>query len=169
MKTFKILLSTVAIAALITTVACKKDEEKKDGKTDDGAGKTVDGDKKTDDKKTADTKPDDKKPDTKAGGDMTNEQKAEAGLKMMNEVGKLFTDNAGDCDKTAAALSKYVDDNKEMLEKGREWDKDPEFKKLFDEKYKDKVMAAMGPMMESMGKCKDNKNLEAAMKKFAGE
>jgi len=161
MKSLKILLSSVAIAALVTTVACKKDE-KKEGEGDTAGAKTVDkdGDKDT---KTAD------KPDTKTApaGDMTNEQKAAEAVKMMEGMGKIFTDNKGNCDGMAGALSKFLDDNKALMAKGKEWDKDPEFKKLMDEKYKPQLEAAMGPMMGAMTECKDNEKLKAAMEKLA--
>jgi len=159
----KILLTTLLGLAVSVTACGKKDDA---AKADDKA-------KPAADMKTAD-KPADKPADKMAappaaGGEMTAADYEAKDVKMMESAIAGFKDVGEDCAKGAAALSKFVDDNKADMEKMEAFEKThPDVKKSVEDKYKDKTKAFEDQMMKLGTKCKDDKAFLEAAKKMPG-
>jgi hypothetical protein len=154
----KILLTTL-LGLAVSLTACKKDD----------AAKTADPAKPTADMKTADKPADMKAPPPAAGGDMTADDYEKKNVAMMDKAVATFKDVGDDCDKGAAALSKFIDDNKADMEAAMKFEKThADVKKAVDEKYKDKTKAFEDQIGKLMMKCKDNKAMAEAAKKFPG-
>ena len=85
---------------------------------------------------------------------------------LMVNFGKVFAADAKDCTKLAANIKKYVADNRATFEelKKRDATMTPEQKKAEDEKYKPQMEQFMKDMQPAMENCKNNKDVEAAMK-----
>ena len=147
------LLTTVLCSVMMMTSACKK----KDAATADNAG-----DKAGDRPKPGDMKP-------AAGGEMTPADYEAKDVAMMDKAIALFGAAGTDCDKAAAAVGSFFDDNKASMEALETFEKaHPDVKKQVEDKYKDKSKAfedSIGKVMES---CKDNKAMQDAMKKIPG-
>ena len=79
----------------------------------------------------------------------------------------LFTGDGKDCDKLAADLSKFADDNVGLFAAAKTYEKaHPDDKKALDTKMEAKqkdFMEKAGPAMDA---CKDHKGLAAAMDKL---
>jgi len=147
--------------------ACKKKDDAK--KTDtpaaatDPAAKPADGTKPADPTaKPADPAAKPADPAAPAAG----ADDAQKYVDLMTNLGKVFAADGKDCAKLATDVKKYVADNKATFEamKKRDEAQTPEQKKAEDEKYKpqmDQFMKDIGPSAEA---CKDNKDLDAAMK-----
>ena len=88
----------------------------------------------------------------------------------MDKVTDIFKNAGTDCDKLAADLTKFGDENKGMVIAAQEYEKaHPDAKKKFDEASKTKMTAfetAAGPAMNA---CKDSKKVEEAMTKLSSE
>jgi len=166
--TLKALLCTAAIIALVATTSCKKDQPEAAAPNDTAVAEpgANQGDETTAAPETPAAKPTE---EPASDGAMTNEQKAEAGFKMIEDMVQIMVDNKGNCDAMADRLSTFLDDNAALIASGKEWDKDPEFKQLFDEKYKDRLEAVMTPMMEAMTECQANEKLKSVMQRLADE
>ena len=141
MRTFAIALCSFALLA----GACKKKEE---AKKDDKAAETKPGEAP----KPAEGAP---------GGD-----DAQKYVDLMVNFGKIFAADGKDCAKLATDVKKYAADNKASFEamKKREDAMTPEQRKAEDEKYKPQMDQFMKDMQPAMEACKDNKDVEAAMK-----
>lgn len=154
-KTFLV----AALASLVATAACKKDE-KKDAESAPKTTDTATTDKATDTAATPD-KPAEEAP-AETSGDMSKEELAEKAVglfKAMNEAAKA---GAGDCDKIGADLAKLVQEAKPIIEAGNKMDEDPEAKKWFDETYGEEMETLMGEMMGSLAPCMDNEAVKSA-------
>ena len=166
MKVRTLLLTGAAIVALIATASCKKDQPPVAAATDTAATEpqTGQGDETAGTTEAPAATP---TQEPTSNADMTNEQRVEMALAMIEEIMKIFADNKGDCDAIADGILKFVEDNKAKIEMGKDWDKDPEFKKLFDEKSKARIEAAGPPMMAAMKDCEGHEKLDSAMQKLA--
>jgi len=109
------------------------------------------------------------KADDKPSGELTAATYESENTAMMDKAIALFSGADKDCDKAAASVSKFFDDNKAEMERLMAFEKaHPDVKKSVEDKNKDK----MGKFMESAGKvmetCKDNKAMQEAVKKMPG-
>jgi hypothetical protein len=92
----------------------------------------------------------------------------EQAVKLFEEMATISDTNKADCDKMGEAIGTFMDKNAETFKKLKDLGKDetPEQKKAMEEKYGERMKAAMGKMMPAQAKCKDNKKLQDAMKKM---
>ena len=143
MRTFAIVVCSLALCLS----ACKKKEE---AKKDDKAAQPAEG-----------AKPAEGTP--AAGAPAGDAQKY---VDLMVNFGKIFASDAKDCAKLATDVKKYVADNKATFEemKKRSDGMTPEARKAEDEKYKPQMEQFMKDTQAAMEACKDNKDVEAAMK-----
>lgn len=150
----KRVLMTTLLGLLVTTAACKKKDDA--AKTDDKAGEAA--------------KPADKPADKPAGGgDMTAADYEAKNVEMMDKVTAAFASAGTDCDKAAAAVSKFFDDNKAQMDALDAFEKaHPDVKKQVEDKHQDKTKAFMDTAGKLMESCKDNKAMQAAMSKIPG-
>lgn len=146
----KLLVTTLLGLGLVTSACSKKDDAAKTG-----------------DKAAAD-KPADK-PVDKPAGEMSAADYEAKNTAMMDKAISTFGGLDKDCDKAAATVGKFFDDNKadmmalEAFEKGH-----PDVKKAVDEKTKDKTQKFMETAGKVMDACKDNKAMQEAVKKMPG-
>lgn len=87
-------------------------------------------------------------------------------IKVFNEFGDAMKTAGTDCKAASAAAKAFVPKFKEIggeAEKVGDLDKDPDAKKWFEANYAPKMMAAMGPMMQTAQACQDDKEFQAAM------
>lgn len=98
-----------------------------------------------------------------------NSDPYESAVKMMEEMATIADTNKDNCDKMGEELGKFLDSNKSKIEEmkklGKE-EKDKEASKKAEEKYKDRMAAAMGKMMPAQMKCAENTKVQEAMKKM---
>jgi hypothetical protein len=148
----KRVLVTTVVSVLLATAAC--------GKKDDAA--------KSDDKaKTAEKTAD--KPADKPAGEMTAADYEAKNVDMMDKAAAMFASAGTDCDKAAAVIGKFFDDNKAPMEALVTFEKaHPDVKKQVDDKYKDKTKAFQDTIGKVIEPCKDNKAMQDALKKFPG-
>lgn len=152
MTRFKLILSALAMFGLILSAGCGKEEAKSEGDSPEAAKPAEEGATPTAAEKPAD------KP--AAGGDMNKEEMAEKMLTMFKAMAKAATDNKGNCDAMADAMEKIINDNKALMEAGKNFDKDPENKKWFEETHGEQIKEIMGSMMAPMMECQDNEKLK---------
>jgi ABC-type Fe3+-citrate transport system substrate-binding protein len=159
MKLIKI-LTLVAMFAFVTAfAACGKKDEDKKGKaktTEPKAGDETPGDE-------AKPPPADEPKEPAAGGGDFDMEKA---IKMTEEMADIVDTNKEDCAKMAEALDKWIADNMDTINKGKEAQGDPEFGKEFAEKYKDRLAAATTKMGPGMQKCAADPKVGEVMKKM---
>ncbi len=162
MKLMKI-LSLVAMFAFVTAFAAcgKKDESK-----DKNKAKPAPADEKADEKPadTPDVKAPEAKTDEAAGGE-ASEMDWEKAIEFTEKMADLIEANKEDCKKMGEELAKFLDENKELIEKSKTMQSDPEKAKEFMEKYKDRMTAAT-TKMAAMGKCAADPAMAEAMKKM---
>lgn len=87
-------------------------------------------------------------------------------VKVFNDFGDAMKTAGTDCKAATAATKSFVPKFKEIggdAEKIGDLDKDPEAKKWFEANYAPKMMAAMGPMMQTAQACQNDKDFQAAM------
>lgn len=87
-------------------------------------------------------------------------------IKVFNDFGDAMKTAGTDCKAASAAAKSFVPKFKEIgadAEKIGDLDKDPEAKKWFEANYAPKMMAAMGPMMQTAQACQNDKDFQAAM------
>lgn len=87
-------------------------------------------------------------------------------VKVFNDFGDAMKTAGTDCKAATAAAKSFVPKFKEIggdAEKIGDLDKDPEAKKWFEANYAPKMMAAMGPMMQTAQACQNDKDFQAAM------
>lgn len=100
---------------------------------------------------------------------MTKEQVFEKMKTVMTSFVDVAKSNKGNCTGLAEAMTKVIDSNKGVFERGKELEKDPEAKKWMDEQGK-KMMEELGPkmmeLMPIMMECKDDAAFKAANEKF---
>ncbi len=145
---------TMMLGLLVTAAACKKDN-------------AAAGDKdKPADMKTAE-KPADKPAADKPAGEMTAADYETKNVAMMEKATAAFTAAGTDCDKAAAAVGKFFDDNKAEMTALDAFEKaHPDVKKQVEAKYKDKTDAFEANVGKVMEACKDNKAMQEAIKKI---
>jgi hypothetical protein len=86
----------------------------------------------------------------------------------MDKMTALFKGAGTDCDKLAADLSKFADENKGMMVASEEYTKThPDAKKKFDDATKSKMTEFEAAANTAMGACKDNKKVNEAMAKLS--
>ncbi len=87
------------------------------------------------------------------------------GMDMIAKMVDVFKET--DCDKLAANISGFIDNNKGAIDALKAWEKDhKDDKKAGDKAAEDKMKDFMGTVGPIMEKCKGNKALEDAMKKM---
>jgi hypothetical protein len=147
----KRVLLTMMLGLLVTAAACKKKDEA--AKTDDKSAKT------TDDKATPPA----------AGGEMTAADYETRNVAMMEKAASTFGAVGTDCDKGAAAVGKFFEDNTAEINALEAFEKaHPDVKKAVEDKNKDKTKAFEDSVGKVMDACKDNKAMQDAMKKMPG-
>ena len=149
-----------ACAVLLSFTACKK---KDDTTAASGSGSAATTATKPTESKPAETKP-------AGGGDIANASDYETrGNALMDKMINIFATDGKDCDKIAADMNKFMDENKGEIDSIMAYEKaHPDDKKAMDKKNEAKTkdfMEKAGPAMES---CKDNKALQDAMAKMPG-
>jgi len=162
MKLFKI-LSLAAMFAFVTAFAAcgKKDEDKKKTEAKPAAGENKGPEKPADTpaEKPADTPSDEA---TEGGG---GDFDMEKGIEFTEKMADIIDTNKDNCKKMAEELSKFIDENKDFMDKAKGMQGNPEMAKEFAEKYKDRMEAA-GAKMAGMGKCAADPAMQEAMKKM---
>lgn len=159
----KILLTTLLGLAVSVTACGKKDDAAKAG------DKAADTTKPAADMKTADKPADKMATPPAAGGEMTAADYEAKNVKMMDSATAAFKDVGDDCGKGAAALTKFIDDNKADMENLEKFEKThADVKKAVEDKYKDKTKAFEDQMEKLATKCKDDKAFIEAAKKMPG-
>ena len=90
-------------------------------------------------------------------------------LGIMDGMIAVFANADGDCDKLAAAVTKFVDDTKPTFDAAEAWEKThPEDKAETDRASEAKIKKFEEVATPVMTRCKDNKALDEAMKKMPG-
>jgi len=87
-------------------------------------------------------------------------------VKVFGEFGDAMKTAGKDCKAATAATKSFVPKFKEIgaeSQKIGDLDKDPDAKKWFEANYAPKMMAAMGPMMETAQACQEDKDFQGAM------
>lgn len=98
-----------------------------------------------------------------------NSDPYESAVKMMEEMAEISDKNKDDCGKLADELGKFLDSNKSKIEEMKKMgkdEKDKEAAKKAEEKYKDRMAAAMGKMMPAQAKCAADPKFQETMKKM---
>jgi len=151
----KRLLVTMMLGLLVTAAACKKKDETK---VDDNAAKPTE--QKTD-------QPTDQKADPKPAGDLTPGDYEAKNIEIMDKAIAAFSGSGGDCDKTAAAVNKFIDENLDQMKTLSAFEKaHADVKKQVEDKNKDKTKLFMDTVGGALEKCKDNKALQEAVKRL---
>lgn len=142
----------------------KKDEPKKD---EPSMAKEAPKTDKTEPPKGEPAKVEEPKKDNTAAstGEMTPELEAK-GVALMKGLGETFASNADNCDKLAAAIKKFAEDNKDTFQqiKDVESKQTKEQKKAFDEKHKDLEKDLEAKVMPAMKNCQKSAAVMDAMK-----
>jgi hypothetical protein len=142
-------MRTILLATLLLFTACKKKEETKAGET------TTAVEKKADDKAA-----------TPAGEKViVNATEYETlGMDMTNKLLALFVAGGKDCDKLAADLTKFGDDNRKLFEAIKAFEKaNPDAEKAFDKKMEGREKEfeeKVGPAFEA---CQNHEGMKKAM------
>ena len=106
---------------------------------------------------------------TKPSGEITAADYEARNGAMMDKAIALFAGADKDCDKAAAQVSKFLDDNKPEMDALVAFEKGhADIKKQVDEKVKDKTMKFMETAGKVLEPCKDNKAMQEAVKKMPG-
>ena len=93
----------------------------------------------------------------------TLEQRAQKAFSLLTAYVRVAAAYRGDCDAAAAALNQWFDDNREAMAQAKEWDRDPEFRKLMSDKYPVELLRKeFEPLVEVSKECKDNAAFGAA-------
>jgi hypothetical protein len=151
----------VTLSLTLSLAACKKEQKPAAGE----AAKPVAGEAAKPADEAAKPAP------AAAGGAITSDADYESkAMGAMDKMSAIFTAAGKDCDKLAADLTKFGEENKALMVSSKQYEKDhPEAKKALDEKMKPKMEGMMGAMGPAMEACKDHKGLAAAMTSMAGE
>jgi hypothetical protein len=98
----------------------------------------------------------------------TNSELETKGLAMMERMADMFAADAKDCDKLATDIKGFIAQNKELLGKlmANEKTQSDQQKSAFEARNKAAQESMMQKMTPAMTACRDNKNVEAAMKEF---
>jgi polyisoprenoid-binding protein YceI len=105
------------------------------------------------------------KPSEPAGGGViaSSADYESKAMAAMDKMTAIFAAGGTDCDKVAADMIRFVDENKALFRSAKAWEKDhADEKKLFDTKVKarrEDFMAKAGPTMQA---CKDHKGFQDA-------
>lgn len=169
MKTFYALL----IAALFSTAACSK---KKDEPAKTDPAKTDPAMKPTDPPKTDTTAPDPAKTaeppktDTTApAGAMSVDDAGKLANDFADKITKVTTDAGADCAKLGAGLKGLTEDAKKASAAEKEFEKNPDNKKAFKDKYQGEIDKKMTEPMGKIEKCMTNADVKAFIDTLAAE
>lgn len=101
-------------------------------------------------------------------GTGTNTELENKGIAMMQRMADMFATDAKDCDKLATDVKGFIAQNKELLGQlmAMEKKQTQQERTAFEARNKAVQSAMMEKMTPAMNACRDNKNLEAAMKEF---
>jgi hypothetical protein len=101
-------------------------------------------------------------------GTGTNTELENKGIAMMQRMADMFATDAKDCDKLATNVKGFIAQNKELLGQlmAMEKKQTEQERTAFEARNKAVQGAMMEKMTPAMNACRDNKNLEAAMKEF---
>jgi hypothetical protein len=99
---------------------------------------------------------------------MTIEEAGEKAIGLMEQMASIIDKDKDACDKMAADLNRFQDDNAALLKelneiKGKRTDAD---KKAFREKYAARLKAAQEKMTPGAMKCEKDEKVKAAMMKM---
>jgi hypothetical protein len=165
-------LSILFLASSLAAVGCKKQEPATTGSAAAPATATATGSAKTETPAAA-TPPATTPPPAAAAGAVTftsDDDYITKASGAMDKVTDVFKNAGTNCDKLAADLTKFAEENKGMVVAAQDYEKThPDAKKKFDEASKSKMTAfetAAGPAMTA---CKDSKKVEEAMTKLSSD
>lgn len=148
-------MRTMLLATLLLFTACKKKEDTKPAETATTAEKKADD--KTDDK----TAP---AADTGAPKVADANQYETLGVDMTNKLLAIFAADGKDCDKLAADLTKFGEDNRKVFDSIKAFEKEhPDAEKAFNEKMKGREKEfeeKVGPAFEA---CQNHEGMKKAM------
>jgi hypothetical protein len=161
-------LSVLFLASSLAAVGCKKKEEAAPAPT---AAAPAAGATKPADTAAAPAAPAAATPPAAPSGnamfasDDDYVAKTSAAMDKMTEV---FKGAGTDCDKLAADITKFGDENKAMMVAAEDYSKThPDAKKKFDDATKTKMTAFEAVANPAMTACKDNKKVAEAMTKLS--
>jgi hypothetical protein len=163
-------LSILFLASALAFVGCKKKEDAAaSGSAAMGSAKPAD----TATTPAAATPPATPPPAASSGGKVTFASDDDFIAKQgaaMDGVIVIFQKAGTDCDKLAADISKFSDDNRATIVAGEEYVKThPDVKAKFEAASKDKMPAFEAASNTAMTACKDNKKVADAMTKLTAE
>ena len=144
-------MRTILLATLLLFTACKKKEETKAGDTTATAVE-----KKADDKAAA---------PTAAEQTIVNASQYETlGTDITNKLLALFAANGKDCDKLAADLTKFGEDNRKLFEALKAFEKaNPEAEKAFDAKMESREKEFEEKIGPAFDACQNHEGMKKAM------
>jgi hypothetical protein len=98
----------------------------------------------------------------------TNTELENKGIAMMLKMADMFAADGKDCDKLATDIKDFIGKNKPLLSEltAMEKKQSPQEREGFAARNKAIEQTVMQKMTPAMTACRDNKNVEAAMKEF---
>jgi hypothetical protein len=98
----------------------------------------------------------------------TNSELENKGIAMMLKMADMFATDGKDCDKLATDIKDFIGKNKPLLSEltAMEKKESPQQREAFAARTKAVEESVMQKMTPAMTACRDNKNVEAAMKEF---
>lgn len=146
-------MRTLLLATLLVLTACNKKEEPKA----DPAAEKKEGEKPADPAKPAEGAP----PESNIVDDVDYESK---GTDMTNKLLAIFAAAGKDCDKIAADLTVFTDQNRKLFDALKAYEKaHPEAEKKFDEKMKPREKEFEEKLTPAMEACQNHEGLKKAM------
>lgn len=149
-------MRTILLATLLLFTACKKKDEAKPAETT-AEKKEAEGTKPAEGTMPAEGTP----PENNIASDTDYETHA---TDLTNKLLAIFAADGKDCDKLAADLTKFGDDNRKLFESLKAYEQaHPDAEKKFDEKMKPRekeMEEKIGPSFEA---CKDHEGMKKAM------
>ncbi|HEY5927288.1 MAG TPA: hypothetical protein VIV11_36625 [Kofleriaceae bacterium] len=152
-------MRTLLLASVLLFSACKKQDEAKPAEP--SAVEKKEGDKPAE-TKPAETKPaEGTAPENKIVNANDYESKA---TDLTNKLLAIFVAGGKNCDKLAADLTKFIGDNKPLMESLTAFEKaNPDAEKAFDQKMEAREKEMEEKIGPSFDACKDHAGLKTAM------
>jgi hypothetical protein len=144
-------MRTILLATLLVLTACKKEAAKP---AEPGAAE-----KKADDKTAPAAAP------AGDGPTVANAQQYEAlGMDMTNKLLAIFAADGKDCDKLAADMTKFGEENRKTFEAIKNFEKaNPDAEKAFDEKMKPREKEFEEKLSPAFDACQNHEGMKKAM------